>query len=349
MSPPLIRRTTTTLKTPGESNVTPTATTCSSLGSHTTRRGSSSSKPEKSNNNANHNKNEDSPFWVVAVSSLAVGTVAGWLGSLAGMGGGFVMIPLMTARWLPLRLSQHQAHGTSLVAVAATGLAGAVAYGTDHVRWMPEALAVTSTAMVAAYYGARATVSVSGPSLNRALGCLMLLVAPAVPAKAYYLAQLDSQQQGAIANVISDNKLNPTSKDEDAMKAPVPGLVISPLDYRPYVAPALIGVGSGFLSGLFGVGGGTIVVPALTLCTDLTHHQALGTSLAAMILPALSGSYTHYQAGHCVLRVAPFLAVGALVGATLGARTSIQTNETTMRYGFSILLAALGIRTLLKP
>jgi uncharacterized protein len=82
--------------------------------------------------------------------------------------------------------------------------------------------------------------------------------------------------------------------------------------------------------------------------TDLTHHEALATSLAAMILPALSGTYTHYQAGNCVLRVAPFLALGALVGAYVGAKQSMVTDESVLRWGFATLLVTLGFRTVIK-
>jgi hypothetical protein len=64
--------------------------------------------------------------------AFCIGSCAGFLGSLAGMGGGFVMIPLMTSRLL--QLSQHQAHGTSLFAVATTGAAGALSYS-GQVDW----------------------------------------------------------------------------------------------------------------------------------------------------------------------------------------------------------------------
>lgn len=243
------------------------------------------------------------------------------------------MIPLMTARGLGLRLTQHEAHGTSLFAVAATGLAGAVSYG-DVVRY-PDAAAVAVTAMVTARWGAQATLKMSERSLKRALGWLMLAMAPAVPAKAYLLQHLDNRQQ--LENTASSTGSATTRMNDSNSNDP-----------RRYVAPALIGVGSGFLAGLFGVGGGTVVVPALTIFTDMTHHEALGTSLAAMTLPALTGTYAHYTAGNCSMRVAPFLAVGALVGAYAGAQQSLRTNETVLQWGFAALLATLGVRTLLR-
>jgi uncharacterized protein len=247
------------------------------------------------------------------------------------------MIPLMTTGRLGLRLTQHEAHGTSLFAVAATGAAGALSYSwgssaegkekQQNVVHYPEAAAIALTAMVTARWGAQATLAMSGPTLRRALGVLMLAMAPAVPAKAYYLHHF---------------QLNENSNN--AEKEPSPDILTS--DRLLY--PAVIGVGSGFLAGFFGVGGGTIVVPALTVFTNLSHHEALGTSLAAMTLPALTGTYSHYVAGNCSLRVAPFLALGALVGAYLGAKQSLNTDEDILRWGFSTLLVALGLRTLLK-
>jgi uncharacterized protein len=294
----------------------------------------------------------------VATTATAVGSLAGVCGALAGMGGGFVMIPLLTSRHLSLRLTQHQAHGTSLCAVAATGLAGALSYqlglrvrdnshDTDEivdavasVVCLPEAFAVAATAVVTARYGALATKHVSGLTLKRALGWYMLFMAPTAlpPVQAYFqLPQIQPQSP----LVQDDNVLLANSADEDFGGS-------HSFDYTRLMAPAMIGIGSGFLSGLFGVGGGTVVVPALTLCTDLDHHQALATSLAAMTLPALSGTFAHYTAGNMARRVAPWLALGAVMGAALGAQVSLATHEGILRYGFASLLATLGLRSLLK-
>lgn len=258
-------------------------------------------------------------------TASAIGGTAGVLGSLAGMGGGFVMIPLMTSRLL--KLTQHQAHGTSLFAVAATGLAGASSYS-EHVVF-ESAAAVTVCAIFTARLGAQMTSKLSGPMLRRALGALMLAMAPAVPLKAYVLEHHQAPSTEETATTTGNAKLE-----------------------RPFLErvlpPAAIGMVSGFLAGLFGVGGGTIVVPALALATDMTHHQALATSLAAMILPAMVGTVTHAQAGNVAFRIAPALALGAAVGAVAGAKLAVKTDETTLRWGFSGLLGVLGVRTLFK-
>ena len=274
-----------------------------------------------------------------SAKSFGIGTLAGLLGSLAGMGGGFVMIPLMTSM---LRLTQHQAHGTSLFAVAATGMAGAASYG-PAVACEPAA-AVALTGMVTARIGARTTTTLSEKSLKQLLGILMLCMSVAVPAKAHFMQQVKEKERAAA----SLEKTNDDASEKNSSSAlPNEETTISSLVTR--LAPAAaIGTCSGFMAGLFGVGGGVIVVPALTLFTSCNHYQALATSLAAMTLPAMAGTWTHHCAGNVALRVAPALATGALVGAAVGGQVGTRTNESTLRWGFASLLAVLGTRTLLK-
>jgi uncharacterized protein len=246
------------------------------------------------------------------------------------------MIPLMTMPQL-LRLSQHQAHGTSLFAVMATGLAGAISYG-DVVQY-DAAAAVAACGMVSARLGAKATGYMSEQVLRKMLGVLMLVMAPVIPAKSYLMDQYDSAKLQAVEAAPEASESRSANDQSPGEKSADPWRLL---------VPAMIGTVSGFLAGVFGVGGGVIVVPALTLALDLNHYQALGTSLAAMTPPAAVGVYTHYTAGNVVMRVAPFLALGAFTGAYMGGRVGLATDETTLRWGFSGVLAVLGARTILK-
>ena len=87
------------------------------------------------------------------------------------------------------------------------------------------------------------------------------------------------------------------------------------------------------------------MVPALTVFTDMTHIQSLGTSLCAMTLPAMVGTATHYSKGNVAMRVAPPLALGAFVGGYCGGRLGLQLDETALRWAFSALMVVLGVRT----
>ena len=272
--------------------------------------------------------------WSVFPKSLAIGGVAGVCGSLAGMGGGFIMIPLMTSRLL--KLTQHQAHGTSLCAVMATGLAGAISYG-DHVQ-IESATAIAVCGMVSARLGALATRYMSEKRLRTLLGVLMLVMAPIIPLKTYVLEQYQSSSNEDVKVERLETENNEAADLITRWKTDPSQLVI----------PSCIGMFSGFLAGVFGVGGGVIVVPALTLALDLNHYQALGTSLAAMTPPAAVGVYTHFAAGNVALRVAPALAAGAWVGAYMGGKLGQHTDQTTLRWGFTGVLTVLGLRTLAK-
>lgn len=215
-----------------------------------------------------------------------------------------------------LRLSQHQAHGTSLFAVTTTGIAGALGYS-GQVDY-EAAAAIAATGMVTARIGASATTRMSGPVLKKALGVFMICVAPLVPAKTYW-------------NPIETTHIDRAPEGQS----------------RRMLVPAAIGCCSGFLAGLFGVGGGAIVVPALTVATDMNHYQALGTSLCAMALPAMAGTATHYTKGNVAMRVAPALAMGAFMGGYFGGKLGLTIDESRLKWGFSALMLTLGIRTLL--
>ena len=242
---------------------------------------------------------------------VGVGTCAGLLGSLVGLGGGFVAIPMLTGA---LKLSQHQAHGTSLAAVVGTGTAGALSYGSlGSVDWT-SAAAITAGGVFTAPLGARFASRLSQRHLKMAMGCFQLAVAPLIPLKPYLI-----------------------SKAEDST---------SPLSEHRQIAMAAIGGMSGFLAGLFGVGGGAVVVPAVCFMTDHTHHCALGTSLAAMVIPSAMGTATHYALGNVVPKIAAPLALGTVVGSAIGAQIVSSIPEEPLRYIFSAFMLFLGTKAL---
>jgi uncharacterized protein len=91
-----------------------------------------------------------------------------------------------------------------------------------------------------------------------------------------------------------------------------------------------------------------VVVPALTVFTDLNHYQALATSLCAMVLPSTVGTFTHYQKGNVAFRVAFPLAAGAFTGAFIGAKFGQNVSEEKLRYGFAAIMVTLGTKALLR-
>ncbi|HLE88777.1 MAG TPA: sulfite exporter TauE/SafE family protein [Candidatus Limnocylindria bacterium] len=113
----------------------------------------------------------------------------------------------------------------------------------------------------------------------------------------------------------------------------------------PAALMALIGLAAGVLSGLFGIGGGVIIVPLLMLVLGFTAQQAAGTSLAALLLPVgLFGAIQYWQAGQVNVLNAAMLALGLLIGAFLGARLGLALPSEVVQRAFGVLLVIVGLR-----
>jgi uncharacterized membrane protein YfcA len=114
---------------------------------------------------------------------------------------------------------------------------------------------------------------------------------------------------------------------------------VTPLQIGELVA---IGLGAGVLSGLLGIGGGLVMVPAMALVLGFDQHVAQGTSLLVIIPAALSGTVTHYRNRRVSLRDAGFLAAGGVAGAAIGSVLALSVDDALLRKlfaGFLILVA----------
>ena len=105
---------------------------------------------------------------------------------------------------------------------------------------------------------------------------------------------------------------------------------------------AVIGFFAGILSGL-AVGGGTLLVPALVLLTQITQHTAQGVSLLSFIPAATVAVITHYKQGNVRPRLAMYLAAGAVAGALAGAMIAVKIPAPLLRKIFGFFLMAMGI------
>ncbi|OPX95974.1 MAG: Sulfite exporter TauE/SafE [Syntrophorhabdus sp. PtaB.Bin047] len=106
----------------------------------------------------------------------------------------------------------------------------------------------------------------------------------------------------------------------------------------------LLGLAAGVLSGLVGIGGGIIIVPALVLFFGLSQHQAQGTTLALMVPPiGILAAWTYYKHGDVDLRIAALVAAGFFLGGLIGARFATGLSNTVLEkiFGVSLLLVAV--------
>ena len=110
-----------------------------------------------------------------------------------------------------------------------------------------------------------------------------------------------------------------------------------------WVLPLSIGLVAGIFGGMFGIGGATILIPALIYLAHLTQHQAQGTALAALLPPVgLLAFLRYYSAGNVKLSLAGFICIGFLAGGLVGANLIQGVPEPVLRrmFGFYLLFIA---------
>ena len=205
-------------------------------------------------------------------------------------------------------LSQHEAHGTSLAAVIATGAVGAWLYGSHgHVSWMSAGW-LAAASVVASFITAQYTARIPGARLRKFFGAFLLVV--------------------AVMLLVKDR----LPLADGGQREPLTGVLL------------IIGALAGAIAGLLGVGGGVLIVPLLVLGTGLSQHVAQGTSLAALILTGLAGTCVYARHGHFRKDILVTLLPGVVLGSWLGGHGAVGISGPALRVVFAIVLVWLGAR-----
>ena len=111
----------------------------------------------------------------------------------------------------------------------------------------------------------------------------------------------------------------------------------------------LLGLIIGVISGLVGLGGGAILIPALVYIYGMTQHKAQGTSLATLLLPiGIFAFWKYWKAGDVDVRMAVLVAIGFALGGWIGGAWAVHLSGLTLRRGFAVLLIVVAIRMLFK-
>ncbi len=240
------------------------------------------------------------------VICLLIGAAAGLMSGLMGIGGGIVMVPLMTAL---LAMTQHKAHGTSLAVIVFTAIAGAATYGWQGHTDLLVAAELAAGSMVGARVGALTMNKIPARQLRMSFGVLLFLVALRM------LLPSPSTASQMEANTLSG------------------ALVIT-----------IIGFIAGVLSGIMGVGGGLVMVPAMALLLGMSQQDAQGISLLVIIPTAIVGATTHLRKGNMTSYVVPWIAVTSIVAAVVGSSLAIGPLRDVLRQIFAIFLLVVSVQ-----
>lgn len=237
------------------------------------------------------------------VTCIAVGLAAGLLSGLFGVGGGTVIVPLLV---LLLGFDQRLAAGTSLAAIVPTASVGVVSYAlSGSVAWIP------------------ALILAAGAVVGAQIGSWLLARLPQNALRWGFV--------GFIAVVIVMMFVVVPSRDAELI-----------LTWLTGGGLALLGVITGVMAGILGIGGGVVVVPALMLLFGTSDLIAKGTSLLMMIPTAISGTIGNSRRRNVDLRAAIVVGVSACTTTALGAWCATLLDPFTANILFSCFLFFIG-------
>ncbi|MCX8208575.1 MAG: sulfite exporter TauE/SafE family protein [Sulfolobales archaeon] len=241
-----------------------------------------------------------------------VGLAAGVVGSMLGLGGGFIIVPLLNIAGVDMKI----AVGTSAAAVFFNAVSATVAYARYGYVLFRVGVLISASAVASAYFGAYLTRYLDVDTLRLAFGSLLLFVALR------------------------------TATTESGRRTPAATAQLRWGNRALLLLPGG-GVLAGLVSGLFGVGGGVVNVPLLTHL-GVSMHQAVATSSMTITLTSITSATTHYVLGNVDVPLLAALAPTVLVGAQVGARIARRTSSRTLKRGFSAALVFIALRMVLK-
>jgi uncharacterized protein len=240
---------------------------------------------------------------VQIVLTLLLGVLTGVLSGMFGIGGAVVSTPGIRL----LGATAFQAIGSTLPSILPSSISGSFRYQRERMILRHVVVWTGAFGVFSSVAGSRLSDTVPGNG-----HALMLVTAALVAYTAYRTAfpTVRSLERGAF------------------------GL------HDEWWRLAVIGLAAGGLSGLLGIGGGILMVPAFSAWVGIPLKETIATSLACVGIFAIPGTLTHWYLGHIDWVFAICLAIGAVPGAQIGARVTISSTDRRLRYSVG---AALGI------
>jgi uncharacterized protein len=269
--------------------------------------------------------------------TVAVGVATGAMSGLFGIGGAVISTPGIRA----LGASAQTAIGTTLPAIIPGAASGTFRYAREGLVDGPAVWATTPVGIVAAVVGALLTEVIPGHG-----HALMLTTAGLVAvsgARMIRNGDLSAQPLTAPTAEPAAETVAPTA-ETDRVGA---DLVVAVGD-RPHGRPttirlAAVGTLAGLLSGLLGIGGGTVMVPGFTQIAGMPLKRAIATSLACVGIFAVPGTITHALLGNIDWRLALLLTVGMIPGARLGAALTVRADDRRLHVAVGVFLGVAAI------
>jgi uncharacterized membrane protein YfcA len=256
------------------------------------------------------------------VALILVGLIAGVFSGMFGIGGGLVIVPALVAI---LGFDLKEAVGTSLAALLLpVGIFAVLAYYRAGKLNIKTAAFIGTGVILGALAGAIIALNLPTKTLQQLYGVFLLYMSW----RFVEPRKLWAQYRGLAAAL--------NQPDSAEIKTPVYILI-------------LIGAVAGVLSGMFGIGGGIVIVPALVAFLNFEQKLAVGTSLAVLLMPvSLLAVISYYEDGQLNPGVAALVAIGLVFGSIVGARLALRMQSTTIKRMYGVFLLFVGLNFILR-
>lgn len=249
-------------------------------------------------------------FVLLFILGIGVGT----FGTLVGIGGGLIMIPIFTYFLTPsIFQSAPEIIGTSLFGVFLNAISGTIAYIRQHRVYFKAAVPFALATLPGAYLGGIAADYFTGPTFGLAYGSFLLITS--------FIMYWNSNNKKVVAGHF----------DESAFKR-----------YR--WLGIFLSMGVGFISSIFGIGGGVVHVPVMIYILSFPPHMATATSHFVLAVSSFMGVISHIIMEHIVWKPAIAVGIGAVIGAQIGAKLSRSTRPRIIVVLLSLAMFLLGVR-----
>jgi len=254
---------------------------------------------------------------ITAVELLIAAFLASVFGSMVGLGGGFILVPVLR---LFFGLGPAEAAGTALVLVVANSGSGAFTYLLQQRVHVRVGLLFAAGGLPGSIAGAVLAKHISATLFDALLALLLFTV--------------------AVDMVL--RRAKHVSEREDSTRH------VHTLRGMPTAAAVAVGFGVGLVSSLFGIGGGVVLVPTLLYFSDLPAHAISATSHFGIVLTSPVGLTVHaFQHDIRVRDIVP-LVIGGLCGGPIGARLSLRLRSRQLLIFVAVALAVGAISLVLR-
>lgn len=258
---------------------------------------------------------------------LAGAFLAGLVGSLTGLGGGVIIIPLLT---LALGVDIHYAIGASIVSVIATSSGSAAAYVKEGITNIRIGMFLEVATTISAVIGAVVTVYLNPGFIAVVFGLILLFSAAMMVIKK--VDRSDNNTSGKLALFF---KLNGTYPTENG-----------PKNYAVHrVAGGFVMMFfAGIISGLLGIGSGALKVIAMDNIMRIPFKVSTTTSNFMMGVTAAASAIVYLHRGQIDPGIAMPVTIGVLTGATIGSKILVRTNTDKLKVVFAVVVTFLALQ-----